>query len=534
MAAPISNPILPSTLSALSGVRFIARLIQTAVNLAFLVGAVFFFFMLLVGAVGWISAGGDKAQLEEAKGRLTNALIGIIVLFSLYAALGIVQNFLGVQLVSFSVYSLAGTFLGDINLSPIGQFSGLSGITAQGLISALISLILVAGAIIFFFMLASGAVMWISSGGDKVALEAAKQRLQHAFIGIVILFSIWALATLVGRFFNVQLLTFNAGSNPPTSAPPPTLTQPTSTPPGGGGTPTPPAGYAWCGDCDTGTCNIYTTSTCTAAGYQSPCTGNCNGYLTPTPRPTRTPTPTPPVAVCQNLSQIGDCATCATCRPYNTVLYWCIKPSAATGVCTTSLPSGYSQSECYTSSCPFATTTPVPPTPTPDVCSQDVVSSCDACIACNQGSAIGWCPSNSICYHGFAQFQCPAPGVIRTCPTPTPQPLAVCTSISIINNNEFKTVFNPGDIFVLVIFFNNNAGAPTQFRFRSSIPAVFNPAPADYTGTAGVGSVSAPGGYGTIPTSGYPANIVVGASILDPTGTTTYSTCPNASVPITP
>src|SRR3989338_8417752 len=314
MAAPISNPILPSTLSALSGVGFIARLIQTAVNLAFLVGAVFFFFMLLVGAVGWISAGGDKAQLEEAKGRLTNALIGIIVLFSLYAALGIVQNFLGVQLVSFSVYSLAGTFLGDINLSPIGQFSGLSGITAQGLISALISLILVAGAIIFFFMLASGAVMWISSGGDKVALEAAKQRLQHAFIGIVILFSIWALATLVGRFFNVQLLTFNAGSNPPTSAPPPTLTQPTSTPPGGGGT------------------------------------------------------PTPPVAVCQNLSQIGDCATCATCRPYNTVLYWCIKPSAATGVCTTSLPSGYSQSECYTSSCPFATTTPVPPPPTPDVC----------------------------------------------------------------------------------------------------------------------------------------------------------------------
>ena len=44
----------------------------------------------------------------------------------------------------------------------------------QNLIPSVIGLLFVGGSILFFFMLVIGGIQWISSGGDKNALEAAR------------------------------------------------------------------------------------------------------------------------------------------------------------------------------------------------------------------------------------------------------------------------------------------------------------------------------------------------------------------------
>lgn len=267
-ANPIVNPLVQSSLQP---VAFISRLLSTLINLAFLAGAVFFFFVLIMGAISWIGAGGDKGKLEDAKGKITSALIGIVVLFGIYAALSILQNFLGVQLLTFTIYNITGNSIGTIDLSPTGQFSSLSGITLQSLVSSIITIALVIGALIFMFMLISGGIMWIASGGDKMKLEEAKQRIEHALIGIVILFSVWGIATLVGIFFGVKILTFNTGSPPtppggpsiiPSATPFPTATP---TPPGGGTVP------PWCNQvcppsCPSGTCfnGVCRNTSCTS------------------------------------------------------------------------------------------------------------------------------------------------------------------------------------------------------------------------------------------------------------------------------
>ena len=101
--APIRNPILPLNLQLLSGAQFFGRLLPALINVGLVIGAVVFFFMLLLGAVQWISSGGDKGAVEAARGKITNALIGLVVLFSLYAIITLVGRFFGVNLTFFNL-----------------------------------------------------------------------------------------------------------------------------------------------------------------------------------------------------------------------------------------------------------------------------------------------------------------------------------------------------------------------------------------------------------------------------------------------
>lgn len=55
-------------------------------------------------------------------------------------------------------------------------------------------------------MLVTGGVRWITSGGDKAATEAARGQLTAALVGLVIVFSAWALVRIVGTFFGIDIL----------------------------------------------------------------------------------------------------------------------------------------------------------------------------------------------------------------------------------------------------------------------------------------------------------------------------------------
>ncbi len=93
----INNPAL-GNLSNCDSVFFFSQLIQGLIGLAFVVGSVLFFFMLLIGAIQWITSGGDKGAVEAARGRVTQALIGIVVLFSVFAIIKLIEGFFGINI----------------------------------------------------------------------------------------------------------------------------------------------------------------------------------------------------------------------------------------------------------------------------------------------------------------------------------------------------------------------------------------------------------------------------------------------------
>jgi Na+/proline symporter len=96
--------------------------------------------------------------------------------------------------------------LENVNLGPGDSFTGLSEVTITDMISGGITLILIVAAVIFFFMLIFGGIKWIMSGGDKANTESARNTVTSALIGLVIVFSAWAIAQLIGHLFNVEIL----------------------------------------------------------------------------------------------------------------------------------------------------------------------------------------------------------------------------------------------------------------------------------------------------------------------------------------
>ncbi len=53
--------------------------LSKTIGLLTVVAAIWFTFQLLIGAIGIISAGGDKGKVESAKKQITNGLVGLVI-----------------------------------------------------------------------------------------------------------------------------------------------------------------------------------------------------------------------------------------------------------------------------------------------------------------------------------------------------------------------------------------------------------------------------------------------------------------------
>lgn len=75
-----------------------------------------------------------------------------------------------------------------------------------GLISSIVGLVFILGFCLTFLYLLTGGLQWITSQGDKGALESARNKITHAIIGLVIVASAYAIFKLVGSFFGIDIL----------------------------------------------------------------------------------------------------------------------------------------------------------------------------------------------------------------------------------------------------------------------------------------------------------------------------------------
>ena len=60
--------------------------------------------------------------------------------------------------------------------------------------------------VILIFILVIGGIKWILSGGDKAHTEGARNQITAALVGLVIVFSAWAIIQLINTFFGVNIL----------------------------------------------------------------------------------------------------------------------------------------------------------------------------------------------------------------------------------------------------------------------------------------------------------------------------------------
>jgi hypothetical protein len=60
-------------------------LIANILRVAYFLAALFFIIQVFLAGISWISAGGEPKSLEAARGRITNAIIGLVVVVAAFA-----------------------------------------------------------------------------------------------------------------------------------------------------------------------------------------------------------------------------------------------------------------------------------------------------------------------------------------------------------------------------------------------------------------------------------------------------------------
>lgn len=78
----------------------IGTLIRGVVQGALVIAALMVFLYLIWGGIEWITSGGDKQKTQEARDRITAALVGLAVVAAAWAVMLIIQYFFGINILN--------------------------------------------------------------------------------------------------------------------------------------------------------------------------------------------------------------------------------------------------------------------------------------------------------------------------------------------------------------------------------------------------------------------------------------------------
>lgn len=77
------------------------KTVGSLMQAAMIIASLMLLLNLVWGAIEWISSGGDSSKIEKARNKITQSVIGIIVLASSVAIFMLIQKMLGLDVLSF-------------------------------------------------------------------------------------------------------------------------------------------------------------------------------------------------------------------------------------------------------------------------------------------------------------------------------------------------------------------------------------------------------------------------------------------------
>jgi hypothetical protein len=102
----ITNPVINSTIGTggnAASLGIFQRFLSNFITIAFGLGVIILFFMLIWGGITYISARGDKEAVQRGSKTIFNALIGIVILFSTYAILRLIAMLFGIDILHLAI-----------------------------------------------------------------------------------------------------------------------------------------------------------------------------------------------------------------------------------------------------------------------------------------------------------------------------------------------------------------------------------------------------------------------------------------------
>lgn len=93
----------------------LGTIIASYAGVAILIGAIATFGYLILGAIHWITAGGDTGKIDKARNQIVQSIIGLAVLASSFAIFSVVQYFFGINILNSGASTTGGAARGGGN-----------------------------------------------------------------------------------------------------------------------------------------------------------------------------------------------------------------------------------------------------------------------------------------------------------------------------------------------------------------------------------------------------------------------------------
>lgn len=94
------GPFSGIALSQTEAGKRLGEALSSIVGFLTVVAGIFFLFQFVIGALQWISSGGDKAGISSAQNKITHSLTGFIIVAAAIAIITIIGKFLGFDILN--------------------------------------------------------------------------------------------------------------------------------------------------------------------------------------------------------------------------------------------------------------------------------------------------------------------------------------------------------------------------------------------------------------------------------------------------
>lgn len=94
--AIINNPIIKDTTNVTQPKTYLNNVIQTIITVFFIVAVLYFIWNFVFAGIHMISSNGDPKKFESAQHQLVYALVGLMIVFSVFALLKFIGIVLGI------------------------------------------------------------------------------------------------------------------------------------------------------------------------------------------------------------------------------------------------------------------------------------------------------------------------------------------------------------------------------------------------------------------------------------------------------
>lgn len=84
-------------------IRCLEPLFGQVISFVTALAGILFFIMLVVGGIKYLFSGGNPKATESARGTITAAVLGLILIVAAYLILLLLSNFTGLDLTTFSI-----------------------------------------------------------------------------------------------------------------------------------------------------------------------------------------------------------------------------------------------------------------------------------------------------------------------------------------------------------------------------------------------------------------------------------------------